>query len=295
MDVVKPTEVNATANLGLKARYEFTKESTAVSMVGRIHSDMFLQPRLLLNHVDITVRLNRSKSLFCLVSSIGGGATFKVIIQEAVLRMRKVKVSPSTILEHTAALSKMTAKYPLQRVDCKVFSVPAGNMSINQDNLFLGSVPQRVIVAMVDTDAFNGSYAKNPFNFKHYNANFVGLFLDGEQIPHRPMKLSFRTAGGVNNIMGYYSLFTGTGKSYHDTGNQITRDDYDQGYTLYSFNLTPDLSDDAHLQLVKSGSLRLEVQFDQALTQTINVIVYAQFQSLIQIDAQRNVICDFAN
>ena len=295
MDVVRPTEANATANLGLKARYEFTKESAAVSMVGRIHSDMFLQPRLLLSHVDMTIRLNRAKSLFCLVSSEGGGATFKAVIQEAVLRMRKVKVSPSVILEHTATLAKTTAKYPIQRVDCKVFSVPAGNMSINQDNLFLGNVPQRVIVAMVDTDSFNGSYTKNPFNFKHYNANFVGLFLNGEQVPHRPLKLSYRTAGGVNNIMGYYSLFTGTGKSHHDSGNQISRNDYAQGYTLYSFNLTPDLSDDAHLQLVKSGSLRLEVQFDQALAQTINVIVYAQYQSLIQINSRRNIICDFAN
>ena len=48
-------------------------------------------------------------------------------------------------------------------------------------------------------------------------------------------------------------------------------------------------------RLVKSGSLRLEVQFDQALARTINVIVYAEFQSLIQVDAHRNVICDFAN
>ena len=293
MDVVKPTEVNANANLGLKARYQFTKESAGVSMVGRIHSDLFLQPRLLLNHTDMTIRLNRAKSSFCLVSS--EVAVFKVVIQEAVLRMRKVKVSPTVILEHSTALRKTTAKYPIQRVDCKVFSIPAGNMSINQDNLFLGNVPQRIIIAMVDTDAYNGTLRKNPFNFKHYNANFLGLYLDGEQIPSRPLKLNYNTADGLNDIMGYYSLFTGTGKSFHDSGNQISREEYSRGNTLYCFNITPDLSDDAHLQLMKSGSLRLEVQFDQALTETINVIVYAQFQSLIQIDAQRNVICDFAN
>ena len=109
------------------------------------------------------------------------------------------------------------------------------------------------------------------------------------------MKLNFTNAGGLNDIMGYSSLFTATGKSYHDTGNQISREEYSKGYTMYGFDLTPDLSDVGHLQLVKTGSLRLEVQFDQALAQTINVIVYAEFQSLIQIDSQRNVICDFAN
>ena len=173
MDVVKPTEANATANMGLKARYELTKDSASVSMIGRIHSDLFLQPRLLLNHVDVNIRLNRSKSNFSLVSSEAGALTYKVIIQEAVLRMRKVRVSPSVSLEHAAALTKSTAKYPIRRVDCKVFSVPAGNMSINQDNLFLGSVPQKLIICMVDNDAFNGSYKKNPFNFKHYRANLL--------------------------------------------------------------------------------------------------------------------------
>ena len=295
MDVVKPTEVDANANMGLKARYEFTKSSASVSMIGRIHSDLFHQPRLLLNHVDVNIRLNRSKANFSLVSSEAGTPTYKVIIQEALLRMRKVRVSPSASMEHAVALTKTTAKYPVRRVECKVFSVPAGNMAINQDNLFLGAVPQKLIVCMVDNDAYNGSWKKNPYNFQHYRATSVGLFYDGEHVPHRPMKLNFTNAGGLNDIMGYSSLFTATGKSYHDTGNQISREEYSKGYTMYGFDLTPDLSDVGHLQLVKTGSLRLEVQFDQALAQTINVIVYAEFQSLIQIDSQRNVICDFAN
>ena len=44
MDVVNPVEDDAEANKGLKARYEFTKESHTVDIIGPIHSDIFPRP-----------------------------------------------------------------------------------------------------------------------------------------------------------------------------------------------------------------------------------------------------------
>ena len=35
----------------------------------------------------------------------------------------------------------------------------------------------------MDTEAFNGTYASNPYNFKHHNLTQVGVYVDGEQIP----------------------------------------------------------------------------------------------------------------
>ena len=36
-------------------------------------------------------------------------------------------------------------------------------------------VPNRVIVGLVDTDTFNGSFAKNPYNFKNYKITDISL------------------------------------------------------------------------------------------------------------------------
>ena len=47
MDVVNPGAEDADANMGLKARYEFTKQSNTVDMMGPIHSDIFFQDRLM--------------------------------------------------------------------------------------------------------------------------------------------------------------------------------------------------------------------------------------------------------
>ena len=111
MDAVNPVADGADANLGLKARYVFTQNSNTVNMMGPIHSDIFFQDRLILNGVNLRLKLNRAKNYFCLVSPTPGAA-FKVVITEAILYVRKVKVASSVTLGNAAALKETTAKLP---------------------------------------------------------------------------------------------------------------------------------------------------------------------------------------
>jgi len=132
IDIMDPVADDDAANLGLKARYAFTKNSNTVDMMGPIHSDIFFQVRLILNGVNLRLKLNSAKNSFCLVSSVPG-ANFRVVITEAMLYVRKVKVTSSITLEHAAALKETTAKYPIRRVDCKVFfSSPEGSVALRR-------------------------------------------------------------------------------------------------------------------------------------------------------------------
>jgi len=79
-------------------------------------------------------------------------------------------------------------------------------------------------------------------------------------------------------------------------GNSISRDDYSIGFYLFAFDFTPDLSANCagHWNLVKHGSLRLEVRFEKPLITTINCIVYAEFDNVLEIDSFRQIIIDFS-
>ena len=48
-----------------------------------------------------------------------------------------------------------------------------------------------------------------------------------------------------------------------------------------------------HFNQIKRGCLRLSVQFGEALPQTVNVIVYAEFQNVLEINRNRNACYDF--
>ena len=111
--------------------------------------------------------------------------------------------------------------------------------------------------------------------------------MDGEQTPRKPLFLKFDEAGAQNIIAGLHSLFSGTGKLSQDAGNQINRSDYGSGYTAFCFDLSLDHCLGDHFELIKQGNLRVELQFGQALANTVNLIIYAEFQNVIEIDASR--------
>jgi hypothetical protein len=50
-------------------------------------------------------------------------------------------------------------------------------------------------------------------------------------------------------VAAYASLFGGTNKINRDEGNDISRSEYANGYTLFAYDLTPDLAEDDHLNL----------------------------------------------
>lgn len=95
----------------------------------------------------------------------------------------------------------------------------------------------------------------------------------------------------------YHTLFSGTGIHFMNEGNGLRREDYPNGYCITVYDLTPDLSGASplHWNLIKTGSLRLEVRFNTALTETINCLVYGEFDSVIEIDKKRNIIIDYGS
>ena len=46
---------------------------------------------------------------------------------------------------------------------------------------------------------------------------------------------------------------------------------------------------------MKHGNVRLDLKFGTALPNTINVIAYAEFESVLEIDKSRNIIIDYKN
>ncbi|XP_050781557.1 uncharacterized protein F54H12.2-like [Gopherus flavomarginatus] len=112
-------------NLGFVKRAKLTAQSRTVELLGHLHSDLFFQEKLLLNGVDVKIKLTRSKDAFCLMGSAAEG--FKLRIVSASLFVKKVRVAPGVRLGHAEALLAANAKYPVDRVGMKVFSIPAGS------------------------------------------------------------------------------------------------------------------------------------------------------------------------
>jgi hypothetical protein len=291
MDRPNPLAADAAEkNKGLAKRNSFVARSREVDLVGRIHTDIFFQQRYMLNEVNTKIKLTRSKDSFCLMAI--GDQAFRVKITSAAMLIRKVKISSSVYLAHAKTLESGMAKYPIRRVICKTFTIPAGYLDVSQEKLFSGQLPSRLILGCVDNRAFNGDLIRNPFNFQHFSLRALSVYLDGQQIGIKPIALDYANGQYVTS---YMSLFNGTGKDNRDEGNDIDRQEYANGYALYAFDLSPDLTDSESFSLARQGTVRVDLTFGEALASTVTVVAYAEFENIIEIDRNRNVVFDFNN
>lgn len=82
---------------------------------------------------------------------------------------------PDVCLGHAENLLIAGAKYPLDSVGMKMFSIPASGTVSDRENLFLRQLPKLLVLGFVDYDTIGGNYTENTFHFKHYNINVVAF------------------------------------------------------------------------------------------------------------------------
>jgi hypothetical protein len=161
---------------------------------------MFHQEKLILGGVSMRLKLTRNKDSFVLQSD-EDGAAYCIKVVKATLRVRKCRVSSAVALAHVRVLEKANAKYSINRVEVKSFSIPSQSLDVTQENIFMGQLPTRVIIGLLDNDAYNGSYKKNPFNFKNYNLAKISLQLDAQEQPAKPIYCNFEEGATIDGYM----------------------------------------------------------------------------------------------
>ncbi len=85
-----------------------------------------------------------------------------------------------------------------------------------------------------------------------------------------------------------------TGKLNRDEGLIVSRTEYSQGYTLYAFDLSTDLSADSlHSDTINTGNFKIDLKFARETPHSINIVVLLEFDSVIRLDRNRSVILDY--
>ena len=65
------------------------------------------------------------------------------------------------------------------------------------------------------------------------------------------------------------------------------------GYGLYIFDLSPDKCFGDHFNSLKSGNLKVKLTFRETLPCVVNLYIYMEFDNMMEITKNRNVILDY--
>ena len=91
-------------------------------------------------------------------------------------------------------------------------------------------------------------------------------------------------------ILVYQALSTPNQAKYCIIDYYVYRVDFAPGYTF----LKPDQgAEQGHIYPIKTSNLRIKLQFGTGLADTINVVVYTEFDNSIEINGLREVITDY--
>ena len=269
------------------------KDGKVIELLGKPQLDLSFQEKALIGGVSIKLEFTPHDPKFYLMAD-----TTKVVpsveFLDASIFVHRSKVSSLIVEAHETALEKSNAKYPICRNEVKTFTIPKDAHSANIDNIVTGQIPRRALIALVSNEAFNGSYLKNPFNFKNYKCNYISTHIDGIQYPSKPYTPDF-----VNGIFTreYIGFFEALNQMSTDSTISLSKSDWSKGKTIFGFNYSPDLANgcvqEGHLSPVRRGTMGLQLKFAEALPETINVMIYLEYDNLIQINSDRQVITDY--
>ncbi|XP_061191087.1 uncharacterized protein F54H12.2-like [Saccostrea echinata] len=276
---------NGGTNGGLAQRYTFTQQSRVFDLEGPLYEDIFRLDKYILNGVDINLKLFRNRAPF-LVMSAESSPTYKVELIDGSFKACMIKVDSGVLINHEEILKDITAKYSLVRTEVKMNTCPKGSGSFIWQNVWSNNLPTKAYFAFISQAAVIGDYSKNIFNFQNL-AEDIAVYVNGESIPARPMKVDIRA--NKNYVTPFVNLFEVAEKWNKDAGLKITRSMFDAGYAVYAFSLAPSDLGEAYLNLIRQGSVRLEVKFAANTTETLNCLAYAEFPALIEIDHSRDI------
>ena len=90
----------------------------------------------------------------------------------------RITANPEIVMSQNAALTRQPALYSYERKRLQTYSVASGSMFFRQDLVFQTKVPDKLMVALANSNAFNGDTSLNPFNFQNYDLREITVSID---------------------------------------------------------------------------------------------------------------------
>ena len=211
------------------------------------------------------------------------------------LFLAQVRVTPSVyreIVDDMKGGGKI-ATYPTVSGEIRTYSHPNDNRHFECNNPFHNQIPNRLVVALMRQTAFNGDITRNPFNFQTFNVSTIKQLIRGEEYPYETLELQHD--GTSKDQRGYFRFLQATGCLFRRKGNMVLKDNWGHGKrcTLFVFDNTANgFLDSPILNPKQSGELRLVIDFGANPGVNLTIVVYGEFENLMEINGARVVTYD---
>lgn len=256
--------------------------------------EVFHMDKVLVPGVQLQIQMYfNSPDLFMV--GVAGGAAARLTSEDVKVRLYlcQLRLNPSVYLEleKKQRVTRKPVSYTTVRGEVRTFNMQGNQQRFEINNLFQGRIPNRVIVGMVLTEAFTGALVQNPFNFGKFGLSSIRQLVRGEEYPYETLELVHDNS--TKDLRGYFRYLQATGCFCRQKGNMVRSDEWGQGKncTLFVFdNAANGCLDSPVLNPKQSGEVQLILNFGAAPGTNLTIVVYGEFENLLEVDANKAVI-----
>ena len=271
------------ANDGFKERSELfcTDNYFHFSVKLRIdiaNIDQFLQPG-----VQLRFEIERNSDPFVLLSDCGDETTFEFDINDTTIEFDKMIPTDEYFKHFETSIANNDLIYTYDKSQIHNYNFPAGVNDLSIHSLFhTDKMPSYFIFGMVAEDAYNGTIAKNPFNFQPFDIKEMYLLVNGITVPTQPIKMD-------KDSMDYHHVFVNEflDKLKLKNANDcigVSAADWIDGCFLWIVDLNVDKCCNFHEHKSHPGTIHLRMQTKSSLSENIRLIAYSSSRERMKID-----------
>lgn len=266
----------------LKRRKILIDGKGSIEVRGIPHLDIFHNGKFILNQTKLRIDLYLNEPSFFLMGSNG----YSMNITKATLFVKKVMPNASIQNGINLQLEKSLAIYNMNHVYVKTLPVIIDELA-QEITICEGLVPKRIIIGMVNAAAsVSGKLNSNPFNFHNYGLSSC-ILQEGSSNVVYSNALEFDFDKG-HYLDGYWSLFEGIDKP--SLGNNISREDYGNGYMFLAYDMTPNGECEPFNTIDRSNKITAKLKWSKKTDVGLNFIIYLEYNKSIILDKFRNIV-----
>ena len=286
-----PTNANWSGNTDLRALTSRLLDQNWHTFIIRPHLPPLKTGKLLVPNVQMDFELFLNPNSVYLMGTPNKGTLvakkFPAIHNEDIkvtLLMRKVTLNVR--LQKERQLGKKIVRYPVVRSEIRTFSFDGRTTQWEQDNVFVGRFPDRAMVGLLHSNAFNGDLERNPYASQKFGVTQVRQSLNGEEYAYRTLQLTGTEA--YEDLLGYDRFLQAMGAYNENKIPMLLPSDWGQGRncSLFLFNNVPSgkADDPQYRNPRQSGNVRLVIDFAAAVNHNITVLVWTEYENVYEIN-----------
>ena len=246
--------------------------------------DQYLQPG-----VQLRFEIERNLDSFALLSDVGNDTSYEFDIKDSSIHFDKMIPTAQYLKHFEDSISKTKLVYSYDKSSVYNHLYPTGISDLSIYSLFhTDKLPTYFVLGLVANDAYNGTMAKNPFNFKNFDLKEFYFLVNGAPVPTQPIKMDVTSKDYHHVFVDQFLDKLQIKNSNSDIG--LSAEDWINGSFLWIVDLNNDKCSNFHEHQSTPGTIHLKMQTKTPLPETVTLVIYTSSRERFSIDPKNGEI-----